>query len=162
MKNMVVDCAYTCKEYPNNIVVKVDGDFYLIPSMNRATNDLNDFKKLSIEFIKNKILEELPSYRYPAKELEKRNGVKITLGRPIGKKEFYELKNELNLSDDDVSEAYETVRGAVYGKESEKHFKCIQIKVEESCGVQIERKLKSKGIQADNINAGIIEIRVPE
>lgn len=162
MEKLVVDCAYTCKDYPNNCIVEIDGEFYLLPSVRRNTNDLNAFKKLPNNVIKNKELVEFPRYRYPTTEFEKKNGIEIKIGRAISDKEFEELKKELKLTDDDISEPFEQVLGAIYGKKSEKRFKAVQIRVEDIRGCEIERKLRNKGIQADNCSAGRIDIRIPE
>lgn len=162
MKNMVVDCAYTCAQYPNNIIIETNGEFYAIPSMGRTTNELSAFKKLDKKVVENLTLRELPNYRYPSKELEKKGEIKISVGRAISRSELADLKSELGLSDDDISEPYETTRGSVYGAKSEKRFSCVQIKVREADACGIEHKLKVKGIEAGNINAGIIEIRIPE
>ena len=56
MENLVVDCAYTCREYPDNCIIEVNGEFYLLPSVRRNTNDLNAFKKFPKNVIKNKKL----------------------------------------------------------------------------------------------------------
>lgn len=162
MKNMIVDCAYTCTGYPNSIIIEVDGEFYITPSLGRKTNDLDTFKKIRKEVAEGLPLVEIPNYRYPTKELEKRSGIKITVGRSISEKEFNDLKKELHLSDDGISEPYETVRGSIYGPKSERKLSCVQIKVADVDACVVENKLKIKGIEASNINAGIIEIRIPE
>lgn len=162
MENLIVDCAYTCKEYPNNCIVEINGEFYLLPSVRRNTNDLNAFKKIPNDVIKNKELVEFPNYRYPTNEFEKKDGIEIKIGRPITNKEFDTLKEELSLTDDDISEPFEQVLGGIYGKKSEKRFKAVQIRVEDIRGCEIERKLRKKGIQADNCSSGRVDIRIPE
>lgn len=161
-ENLVVDCAYTSKEYPNNIIVEIKGEYYLLPTLNRKSNDLADFKKIPNNVIKAKNLTELPNYRYVTKDLEKRTGYNIPLGRAISDKEFEELKQDLNLSDEDVSEPFENVKGAIYGENSEKRYTCIQIRVNEFKAIEIERKLKAKGIETSSPNIGRVDIRVQE
>ena len=158
---LTVDAAYDNNEYPGNVIVKVNDEYYLIPTLNRNSNDLTSFRKFEHEVIKNKNLTEIPRYRYATLELEKREGHNIPIGRAITEKEIDELKEELHLTDDDISEPFEETIGAIYGEKSEKTFRCIQISVEEVYAVQIEEKLKKKGIQAANVTAGKINIRVP-
>ena len=43
-----------------------------------------------------------------------------------------------------------------------KKYMCINIRVPEHDAINIEQKLKSKGIEAANVNAGIVQIRVPD
>lgn len=160
-ENLIVDAAYEANEYPGNVIVKVDSEYYLVPTLNRTSNDLSSFRKFKKEAIKNKTLVEIPRYRYTTLELEKREGHNIPIGRAITEKELDELKEELHLTDDDISEPFEETIGALYGEKSKKTFKCIQIKVEEVYGVQIEEKLKKKGIQAANVSAGRLNIRIP-
>ena len=71
-KRLVVDHAYTSQAYPNNIIVEVDGEYYLIPSRERTNNELSSFKKISKAAIEDNS-EELPNYRYILKDLEKRS-----------------------------------------------------------------------------------------
>lgn len=160
-ENLIVDAAYEANEYPGNVIVKVDSEYYLVPALNRTSNDLSSFRKFKKEAIKNKTLVEIPRYRYTTLELEKREGHNIPIGRAITEKELDELKEELHLTDDDISKPFEETIGALYGEKSEKKFRCIQISVEEVYGVQIEEKLKKKGIQAANVSAGRLNIRIP-
>lgn len=70
--------------------MEVDGEYYLIPSRERTNNELSSFKKISKAAIENNS-EELPNYRYILKDLEKRSGYDITIGRAISKREFDEV-----------------------------------------------------------------------
>lgn len=158
---LIVDAAYDNNEYPGNVIVKVNDEYYLIPTLNRNSNDLTSFKKIEHEVIKNKNLTEISRYRYTTLELEKREGHDIPVGRSITDKELNDLKEELHLTDDDISDPFEETIGAIYGEKSEKKFRCIQISVEEVYAVRIEEKLKKKGIQAANVSAGRLNIRIP-
>ena len=64
MENLVVDGAYRIMDYPMNIVVKIEDEYYLLPALNRHSNDLTKFKKLSKLVINNKELRELLDYEY--------------------------------------------------------------------------------------------------
>lgn len=162
MKNLLVDVAYSSKAYPRNIIVEVDGEYYLIPTLGRESNDLASFKKISNNVIAEKNLEELPNYRYATLELEKRIGHNIEVGRPISDKELEDLKKTLKLSDDDISEPFENVKGSIYGEKSEKKFRCIQVKVDEMSTIKIEKNLRKKGIEAGSDSSGRVNIRISE
>ena len=160
-ENMIVDCAYASPEYPNNIIVNVDGEYYLLPTLGRTSNDLSQFKKVPSDVIKvKKSLVEIPNYRYVAQELTKKSGFDVIVGRSISEKEFAEIKESLKLGEDDISEPFVEKRGAVYGEENTKRFTCIQIKTSQREALQLEKQLKKKGIEAGCVNAGIVNIRI--
>lgn len=52
MENLVVDGAYRVMGYSGDIVVKIDDEFYLLPALNRTSNDLTKFKKLPESIVK--------------------------------------------------------------------------------------------------------------
>ena len=114
-ERLVVDHAYTSQAYPNNIIVEVDGEYYLIPSRERTNNELSSFRKISKAAIEDNS-EELPNYRYILKNLEKRSGYDITIGRAISKREFDELKTKWSLTAEDISEPFEYELGGIYGE----------------------------------------------
>lgn len=158
-KKIIVDCAYWYDAYPHNIIAELDGKMYLIPTHNRKSNNLSDFRLVK-QVIGKECMREFPDYDYITWGLEKRSGYDIVLRRAITGKEMEELKKEFSLTDDDISEPYESVKGEVYGKYAKK-YKCIQVKVPNDAAIGLETRLKNKGIEAANINVGTIEIRVP-
>lgn len=160
-EKLVVDCAYDLEEYPGEILVKIEGEYYLLPAMNRSCNDLAAFKKMPKELVKHMKKHPFPNYRYINKDLEKKSGYNIKVGRAISEKEFDDLKKELGLTENDISEPFETKRGAIYGEKYAKKFTCVQIRVNEIEVVTIEKKLRKKGIEAENGCSGRIDIRVP-
>lgn len=160
-KKIIVDCAYWYDAYPGKIIAELDGKMYLIPTRNRKSNNLSDFRLVK-QVIDKECMREFPDYDYITWGLEKRSGYNITLGRAITGSELEKLKKELELTDDDISsEPFEAVKGAVYGEYAKKYM-CINIRVPEHDAINIEQKLKSKGIEAANVNAGIVQIRVPD
>ena len=161
-ESLIVDKAYELIEDPRKIIAEVDGEYYLVPTPNRESNDLTTFEKISKSVINAKEKREIPNYRYATHQIEKKDGIIIKVGRPISEREFEDLKKSLNLTEDDISEPFEDVIGSVYGKKSEKRFKCIQIKVDDLNTIRIESMLRKKGIEASGIASGRVNIRVPE
>lgn len=160
-KKIIVDCAYWYNTYPGKIIAELDGKMYLIPTRNRKSNNLSDFRTVK-QVIEKECMRELPDYDYIAWGLEKRSGYNITLGRAITENELEKLKNELELTDNDMSsKPFEVKKGAIYGEYAKKYM-CINIRVPENKAINIEQKLKSKGIEAANINDQIVQIRVPD
>ena len=104
----------------------------------------------------------MPNFMYVTRNIEKKSGHNINIGRSISDKEFEELKNSLKLTEDDISEPFEEKIGELFGEKSVKIFKCVQIKVEEVNAIKIEKNLRKKGIEAMNVAAGRINIRIPE
>jgi hypothetical protein len=160
MENLVVDGAYRIMDYPMNIVVKIEDEYYLLPALNRHSNDLTKFKKLSKLVINNKELRELLDYEYVTKELEKKSGYEIKVGRAITDEEFDELKQKFNLTEDDISEPFEFKKGAIFGEKYEIKYTCLQIQLDNKDAMEMEQKLKEKGIEAANIAADRLNIRI--
>lgn len=161
-EKLMVDNAYIFNGDYKHIVVEVNGKYYLIPSLNRKSNDLTTFQEINENVIKNKELCEMPNFMYVTRNIEKKSGHNINIGRSISDKEFEELKNSLKLTEDDISEPFEEKIGELFGEKSVKIFKCVQIKVEEVNAIKIEKNLRKKGIEAMNVAAGRINIRIPE
>lgn len=159
---LIVDCAYEAPEYPGNIMIEVNGEYYLLPVPFRSTNDLKAFKKLDKNIIANKCLKEISSYRYPTNQIEKKDGFDLGIGRAITDEEFTALKKELNLTEDEISDSYTETLSAIFGKKTEKTITCRQIKIPCEKGIPIESALKKKGIHAANITAGIVQIRISD
>lgn len=158
-KKIIVDCAYWYDAYPHNIIAELDGKMYIIPTRNRKSNNLSDFRLVK-KVIGKECMREFPDYDYITFGLEKKSGYNVVLRRAITKKELEELKKEFSLTDDDISEPYESVLGDVYGKYAKK-YKCIQVKVPDYAAMGLATRLMNKGIEAANTNVGIVKIRVP-
>lgn len=71
------------------------------------------------------------------------------------------LVERLGLTDNDISDEFEVVKGKNYGEKCEKHYVCRQIRLTTpKNSVTIERELKKHGIEATNVNIDRINIRV--
>lgn len=156
----MVDGAYRVMGYSGDIVVKIDDEFYLLPALNRTSNDLTKFKKLPKTIVENKELHELLDFEYVTKELEKKSGYEIKVGRAITDEEFDELKQKFNLTEDDISEPFKLKKGAIFGEKYEIKYTCLQIQLDNKDAIEMEQKLKEKGIEAANIAADRLNIRI--
>lgn len=160
MEHLMVDGAYRVMGYSGDIVVKIDDEFYLLPALNRTSNDLTKFKKLPKTIVENKELHELLDFEYVTKELEKKSGYEIKVGRAITDEEFDELKQKFNLTEDDISEPFKLKKGAIFGEKYEIKYTCLQIQLDNKDAIEMEQKLKEKGIEAANIAADRLNIRI--
>jgi len=88
-----------------------------------------------------------------------RSGFNIRVGRPISTKELSGLCERFNITDDKISDIFDSQKGAVFGSYA-KTFKSIELKVPMDCAIPLEEELNNKGIEAANCRAGRIEIRV--
>lgn len=158
MQKLTVECAYFLSQYPNNIMVKIDEAYYLLPH-NRKSNELSTFKKVDTDFAEKANKREFLNSDYFFNYLEKKSGYNIPLGRAISDKEFESLKAKLNLSEEDISSPFENSKGAIYGK-SAKRYTCVQINVPDGMEIEIEQKLRQKGIEASNGSPNRVNIRV--
>lgn len=160
MENLVVDGAYRVMGYSGDIVVKIDDEFYLLPALNRTSNDLTKFKKLPKTIVKNKELHELLDFEYVTKELEKKSGYEIKVGRAITDEEFARLKQKFNLTEDDISEPFEIKKGEILGEKYAIKYTCVQIQVDNKDAMEMEQELREAGIEAANIAAGRLNIKI--
>ena len=74
--------------------------------------------------------------------------------------EFDELKQKFNLTEDDISEPFEFKKGAIFGEKYEIKYTCLQIQLDNKDAMEMEQKLKEKGIEAANIAADRLNIRI--
>ena len=160
MEHLMVDGAYRVMGYSGDIVVKRDDVCYLLPALNRTSNDLTKFKKLPKTIVENKELHELLDFEYVTKELEKKSGYEIKVGRAITDEEVDELKQKFNLTEDDISEPFKLKKGAIFGEKYEIKYTCLQIQLDNKDAIEMEQKLKEKGIEAANIAADRLNIRI--
>lgn len=90
-----------------------------------------------------------------------RDGVEVEVRDPISPEDWKALVEKLGLTDNDISDEFEVVKGKNYGGKCEKHYVCRQIRLTTpKNSVTIERELKKHGIEASNINIDRINIRV--
>lgn len=159
MEKLVVDCAYYVTKYPNHIMVKIDDEYYMIPFM-RKDNESKTFNKIEKIFAEHAKKDKFKDHDYPINHLKKKSGYTIELGRQINKKEFDDLKKSLNLTEEDISKPFQAEKGTIYGEEYAKKYTCIQICVKTANAIDIEEKLRKKGIEAASIAPGRINIRI--
>ena len=120
-------------------------------------------------------VEQLPAYRdskeyerptynheYITRGVEPRNGFKpIKVKRAITQEEFEELKKQLGLTEDDISDETLEVLGDLYGGKSRTEYTVRQIRTKEPFyNISLSRELSEKGIQATAPCPGRVNIRV--
>lgn len=88
-----------------------------------------------------------------------RDGITINLGREITKSELDEIIKRYKLAEDDISNEFVDKKGDIYGK-YRKTYTSIQIRVDDTEALDLESKLRKKGIEAANIASGRVNIRV--
>lgn len=88
-----------------------------------------------------------------------RDGIPVNLGREITKSELDEIIKRYKLTEDDISNEFVDKVGAIYGKYT-KTYTSIQIKIDDKEALDLESKLRKKGIEAANIAFGRVNIRV--
>lgn len=159
--NLIVDKCWDIK-MANDYLVKIDKEYYLIKCNHRKVNSDTMRKVASQEWAKQRVkyASEIPEYMYPFMGLEKKNGYNIQIGRAITEKEFTELKEQLELSEDKITEPFEDSTGKIYGEKWEKIFTSVQIVVPAAKALAIEEKLKKNGIEAFCGAPGRVSIRI--
>lgn len=90
-----------------------------------------------------------------------RDGVEVNVLDPISHEDWKTLVEKLRLTEDDISDEFEVVKGKNYGEKYGKHYICRQIRLTTpKNSVTIERELRKHGIEATNVNVDRINIRV--
>lgn len=160
-ERLLVDKAWFLAGTNDMLLLQIDGKYY--KAINRVGGvDRNTLTEVEESRIKGSKQLELCNWQYLMAKLEPKSGYNLTLRRSITDAEFEALKKEYELTDDDISEPYTAKRGGIYGKKYEKTFKCVAIRVNPVLAIELEEKLLKKGIEAGNVNSGIVEIRIPE
>lgn len=152
-------------------VFNPDGNYLLVKIKNR-TYQLNmiDFSKVD-DVSKYLIPRGNANIPRSAAEFDKkaywiykmapRDGVKVKVLDPISPEDWKALIEKLGLTEDDISDEFEVVKGKNYGEKCEKHYVCRQIRLTRPMNsVTIERELKKHGIEATNISVDRINVRV--
>lgn len=157
-EKLVVDCAFWSDQYPGKIGVQMGEEYYLLPTK-RTSNDLQSFRKISK--VEGYGRHDFLNHQYILFDLEKKSGYEFKVGRAISEKELQDLKKSLNLTDKDVvSKPFEMILGGIYGEKYQKKIYCIQLQNVPGNEISIQSDLRKKGIEANVINAGAINIRV--
>ena len=159
--NLIVDKLMYDKRYYNSYVVQILDKFYHI-----RWRDAKRDKKITLDNlfeIKNAGFEDKEdkfSNEYWRCHLVPRGGYKISLGRAITDAEFENLVKKYNLTEDSISNEFVDVKGDIYGEKYRKVFTSVQINIKSSDALSLEEELRNKGIEASNIAAGRVNIRI--
>ena len=158
---LIVDKLYYDPRISNGIVCEINDTYYLLPALSTFCKIGNTEKQIkhTIKHI-SQSAQELPLYDYALYKCVPREGFDVEVGRSITTSELEEIKKKYNLTDDTISSEFVDTKGNLYGSKYAKSFVCIQIKVSNGDAIAIETGLKEKGIQAANIAAGRVNIRV--
>lgn len=159
--NLIVEKCWDIKMM-NDFMIEINGVYYLISWYSAKVNPESMRKVASQEWAKQRVkyASEIPEYMYPLMGLEKKSGYTIQIGRAITEKEFAELKEQLELSEDKITEPFEDSTGKIYGEKWEKIFTSVQIVVPAAKALAIEEKLKKNGIEAFCGAPGRVSIRI--
>jgi hypothetical protein len=155
---LVVDELICDPSLPYQYVIRIDSNYYTIDSS--ITPDVPINKK-TIKPYNRKVDEKWrrgKDFEFVLAGMIPRNGFDVDLGRPITAEEFRELCEKNKLTDEDVSEEFDSKVGELYGKYA-KSIKNIQIKVQEDKAIPLENELRNKGIEAESIAPGTVNIR---
>ena len=156
---LIVDKMYLDSRLANQYVVKIKDDFYLLPYNNYLSAKPGDDLKPLIAPLSPKA-EEVPDYVMATHKCVPRDGFKVELLRAITPEELTELMTKYNLSKDDISGEFADAKGAFFGRSAVVNYTAIQIKLGIADALTIKNNLREQGIEANNIGAGIINIRV--
>lgn len=156
---LVVDKMYIDSRLSNQYVVKIKDDLYLLPYNNYLSAKPGDDLRPMVAPLSPKC-EELPDYVMATHKCAPRDGFKIELLRAITPDELKALKAEYNLSNYDVSGEFVDTKGAFFGKSAVVNYTAIQIKLGVADAITVKDNLRNQGIEANNIGAGIINIRI--
>lgn len=152
---LVVDEGIYDPHLSNHIVIRVNGELYLL----NVLASKKPIKESDLRPYKSHI--DKSWYRLSGVDcciygLMLRN-FEVSLGRAITDDEFEAIKKKYNLTDDDVSADFEDTKGAIFGERAKK-YTAKQIRVL-GADIAVESELQSKGIQANNIAPGRVNIR---
>lgn len=157
---LIIDSAWHDPHFPAGYVLLINGDAFLLP-MGRNYNSGESAVKIMrpLKFYKkSNHSEKLKNYEYALIPCIPRNGFNIKLGRAITPEELKKIRKEYNITGDDISSEFDDVKGAIYGKYA-KTYTCVQVRVDASQAIGLERKLRKMGVEANNIAAQRVNIR---
>ena len=161
---LIIDNPYLDNRFPNNYIVEICNNYFIAPNSiiykNRIEGkNISDMLKPMYGRLE-KYAMEMGDYMYVFLGCVPRKGFNVKLGRAITENEFLELKERFNLNESNTTSEFETSKGSFYGKSATKYYTAIQIKVDSDKAIPLEYELSNKGIEADNCNVGLVNIRV--
>lgn len=157
---LIIDDAWHDPRFSTGYVLLINDDAFLLP-MGRNYQNGEDAVKIMRPlkfYTKADRAEKLKNYEYPFIPCIPKNGFDIKLGRAITEKELSVIRAEYHITDDDISGRFDDVKGAIYGKYA-KTYTCVQVRVDASQAIGLERKLRKMGVEANNIAAQRVNIR---
>jgi hypothetical protein len=152
-----VDDAFYSPRLPGHVVIRIGDDMYMLRGFTTrkpTEADLRAYKSPT-----DKSWRKPAGYEYLMCGLMPRNGFDVEAGRPITADEFKAIITEYGLGDDDISKEFEDTLGAIFGDKYAKKHTSRQIQVPENKAIPMERELQAKGIQANNVAPGRVNIR---
>lgn len=159
-KRLIVDGLYAPEG--NYLLVKIKNRTYQLSMIDFSKVD--DISKYLIPRGNANIprsAAEFEKKAYWIYKMAPRDGVEVKVLDPISPEDWKTLVERLGLTDNDISDEFEVVKGKNYGEKCEKHYVCRQIRLTTpKNSVTIERELKKHGIEATNISVDRINIRV--
>ena len=162
---LVVDGVYTDPRFPTMYIVRIGSDYYRV--MADRTRDSGE------DLARRLVL--MPAYRAPVsleptvqamsamvlkcafRELPKE---RLRIDRAITDDELKEFMDKHGLGPDDISEPFEQVEKAVYGKKYETTITVRQVRVEIENSIALEGELRQRGIYAFSGAPKRLNIRV--
>jgi len=155
---LIVDELIYDPAYPTDVVIRIDGEYYMIntaEAINRPIKNIRPYKKP----VCNNWYRGTHDWQFLFNGLIPRDGFKVNIGRAITAEELREIVEKYGLTDAEISKEFDDMIGGIYGEEYAKTIKSIQVKVPGSEAIPLEEALKKKGIQADNVAPGRVNIR---
>lgn len=155
---LIVDELIYDPAYPTDVVIRIDGEYYMIntaEAINRPIKNIRPYKKP----VCNNWYRGTHDWQFLINGLIPRDGFKVNIGRAITAEELREIVEKYGLTDAEISKEFDDMIGGIYGEEYAKTIKSIQVKVPGSEAIPLEEALKKKGIQADNVAPGRVNIR---
>lgn len=158
---LIVDSAWHDPHFPTGYVLLIDGEAFLLPMGRNYNNGAAAVKVMRpLRFYsKDHHTKKIKDYEYPFIPCVPRNGFDVQVGRAITGEELSNIREEYNITDDDISGTFEDVKGKIYGKYA-KVYTCVQVKVDNTKAIPLEEQLTKMGIEAGNIAPGRVNIRV--
>lgn len=152
--------VYRDPHFPTGYILFVDNNAFFLPG-SRIYKDANSVIEAlrPLKFYnRNNLRTCIKQYEYIFLSCVPEDGFKVKIGRPVTENELKGIIDENNLSEDDISEIFETSKGNIYGSKYAKTYRCVQVQTSNAIG--LEKQLVLKGIEAANIAPDRVNIRV--
>ena len=162
---LIIDSAWHDPHFPAGYVLLIDGNAFHLPLAKHYTDGrsaVNDLRPLKF-YTKPKHgdkAQKIETYEYALIPCAPKDGIDVKIGRAISKEELEKIREEYNITDDDISDRFVSVKGGAYGKKYTKTYGCVQVRVRSSKAIELERRLTDDGIEAGNIAPSRVNIRV--